>query len=113
METFIKAKLEQDGVSIPDDDGFAKQYPNLWDWLTVQKVGKWAKDAARLTLAVQGSTWKASLSDESLGQSCTVVGVTMLDALRRLDAACVDPETAWSTWKAGRRGLREVETAKK
>lgn len=100
-----------DGQPImPDfDPDFAASFPNLWVFLTWRDVGDFQKLPGKLTIAADGTGWKATYYDPSARRGCSVFAPTLMDALRRLDCAVVAPDTAWS----GGGGKRSGWTKKK
>lgn len=103
------AQESQGGQSmLPDwDADFSASFPNLWVLLTWDKVGKFMKQPGRLSFAVDGTGWRVEFMDPTAKRACAVVASTLMDGLKKLDAAVVHEETVWRSFSRGKRGWRE------
>lgn len=81
------------------DAEFSMQYPSLWLFLTWRTIGDVVRTPGRLSLQVDGTSWRLGYYDPSAKRSCAVVGATLADCLSRLNAALTAPETVWSGGK--------------
>lgn len=104
------ASESKEQPSFPDfDPEFSASFPNLWVFLTWTQIGKAEKSPGAITLKADGSGWRLSYFDPAAKRGTAVVGQSLMDCLRRLDAALVAPDTVWSASR-GPRGFRFKET---
>jgi len=105
-----KWAAEKDGGQslVPDwDADFSASFPNLWVLLTWDQVGKLKKQPGRLTLSVDGTGWRLTYMDPTAKRSTAVVQPTLMEALKKLDAQVVAPDTVWTSFGSRNRGWRE------
>lgn len=104
-----EAKHEQ--PLIPDwDPEFSASFPNLWVFLTWTTIGDLRKSPGSLSIRAEGTGWRLGYHDPSAKRSTAVVATGLMEGLRRLDAALVDPLTVWTS--TDRRGKGWTERKK-
>jgi len=97
-KTLHRLAQEADGQGrIPDfDPDFSASFPNLWAFLTWAYVGDLVKDPGSVTIKAEGTGWKVSYFDPAAERGCAVLAGTLMDGLRRLEAALVAEDTLWT-----------------
>jgi len=96
-----------------DDDPAREQFPDLWEWLSTIYVGRdWTKDPATFTVQLGPEGVVISFSDRSLNQSCSVGCRHLGDVLGAIQAALIDPATAWRSWGKREPQLRKRKSGK-
>jgi len=82
---------------IPEyDPEFSASFPNLWAFMTWREVGDQEKDPGSVSISVSGTGWKVAYYDPGAEKGCAVLAQTLMDGLRRLDAAVVSADTLWT-----------------
>lgn len=115
MEARAKQLKEDVGAGLPDDEGFRKKYPQLWDLLQPRRLvaaGKrWDRRPPSLAIAMDGCGWRAVLRDNDLSAMWNAFGTTFENALKALEKMVSDP-TQLQTIKSRSKGLKEVTEKK-
>jgi len=95
-------------ASLPDfDPDFSASFPNLWVFLTWKEVGQMKKQPGSVTIRADGTGWRLQYYDPAALRSCAVVGASLMECLRKLDAALVDPATVWNISNRQKRGWQK------
>lgn len=82
---------------IPDyDPDFSSSFPNIWAFLTWREVGDQEKDPGSVSIAASGTGWKVAYYDPAAEKGCAVLAATLMEGLKKLDAALVNAETLWT-----------------
>jgi hypothetical protein len=106
-------QVEGRRTQVADDPEFASQYPNLWKWFTTTTIAdQYEKDPPRLIVQVINGTISATLQDNALRCSLTMVGLSVKDALDRLERGIVSPDAAWNHFRRKGQGIRKLEAKK-
>jgi len=99
------------GSSLPDfDPEFSASFPNLWVFLTWSEVGQFSKAPGKVSIAAEGTGWKISYYDPSAKRGTAVVSGTLMEGLKKLDAALVSGDTVWSGGGTRNKGFKKRET---
>lgn len=91
------------GVLPPEDDGFAKKYPQLYEYMTevTYEDGK-SRDTSKVQLIYQEGRIVAALQDVEMKRTLFVSGPSLTRALEALEKAVGLPGADWRAW-GGRR----------
>jgi len=93
---------------LPDFDGeFSASFPALWTFLTWTQIGKMKKEPGSVSMRAEGTGWKLTYYDPSALRSCSVASTTLMEGLRKLDAALVHPDTLWVRTDRRKKGWTE------
>jgi len=98
-------------ASLPDfDPDFSASFPNLWVFLTWEQVGQLRKEPGSVTVRAEGTGWVLRYYDATAKRSCAIVAASLMEGLRKLDAALVHPDTVWTIRKSGKKGWQEKKS---
>lgn len=102
----MEAKAEQ--PLMPDWDAeFSASFPNLWVFLTWTTVGQFKKAPGSMSVRADGTGWRIGYHDPTAKRSTAVVATTLMEGLRKLDAALVADGTVWTSTDRKGKGWTE------
>jgi len=83
----------------PDDAGFMKLYPTIWEYMTHDKYDDGgARERSTLKIRVTEGQWLMALNDEENRQSVYTQGNTMADTLKALEKGLRDGTAVFRPW---------------
>jgi hypothetical protein len=92
-----------EGVTILDD-GFAKRYPSLTEYMTADKYEDGgARERSNLSISIREGSVLLALNDKELKQSIYTSDDTLQGALKLLEGALTGGQAQWRPWKTGKR----------
>ena len=99
--------------ALPDDEAGQVLFPTLWDLLTPRwKDGKLTRQAGRLSLKPDGSSWRMSIECPTEGLQTSLLIKSLESALAEADAHCASGKAHWGlTWALQRKNLPTIDKA--
>jgi len=95
--------VEKAGKKAATDEGFAKKYPTILEYLTTTKWDDGtAREASKLSLFIEDGVFKVAVNDVDLKRSLYTSGETLEGALRATEKALQMPEADWRAWNKGK-----------
>lgn len=94
-----------------DDDGGRHLYPNIFDLLTPRWVdGQVVRQAGRLTLKPDGSSWRVSIECPTEGLQTTLVVRSLETMMPEVEDHVTSGKAHWGlTWALQRKNLPTIE----
>lgn len=106
-------RLQADANQAPDDPTFRDQYPDLFHFLSDNRVGQGlAIDPPLLMVCNSGGDWRLSISVSGLRMRTMVLSSTLHDGLLALDAGIRENRLKWETNTKRKVAIREVKEPK-
>ena len=96
---------------VPEDSAGEEQLPYLLDCLLPRyKDGKCVRKAGSVSISLEGCYFMAKLVCPSEGRQCSVLSLSLVGLLERLNETAGEPKTPWfPTWERKKKDLRSAE----
>jgi hypothetical protein len=105
MERLLEARLNGNGLALPDDAETRDKFPLLWDALTFTGMGtEYLLEPARLSVGLAVGTWTVTLSSAALQTRLEACSPTLAGMFEAWERAAGGPNPAWRNW--GREEIR-------
>lgn len=99
---FVKRKPDQVAAeaAVSEDCAFARDYPAIWEYLTMEKWDDGdTRETSTLLMLFEDGCFKACLNDRALGRSAWTTADSPSKALQRLDNAIQQGSADWRAKK--------------